>query len=110
MTLTAGEDGSTEELLLHLAGFDCLEAPDPRVEQVPTAPVLLPSRFSADAVPSSGTTFLLTRSGAALPTALLPRLDPGQVWILSMEDCDAPERLGFRCMALEALRKGGGAA
>ena len=108
MTLAADETGATEELLLHLAGFECLEAPDPNVEQVPTAPVYLPSRFSADAVSQTGTTFLLTRSGAKLPASLLPRLDPGKVWVLSAEDCDAPTRLGFRSMALEALCKGGG--
>ena len=110
MTLAAEEDGSMDELLLHIAGFDCLEALDPGVEQIPTAPVFLPSRFSADAVPGTGTTFLLTRSGAALPDSLLPRLDPGNVWIFSTDDSDAPARLGFRCMALETLCKGGGPA
>lgn len=110
MTLAADEDSGMDELLLHLAGFDCLKALDPSVEQVPTAPVFLPSRFSADVVSRTGTLFLLTRSGAALPPSLLPRLDPGQVWILSADDCDAPAQLGFRCMALEALCKGGGPA
>lgn len=110
MTLVSDEDGGLEELLLHLAGFDCLEALDPRVEQIPTAPVYLPSKFSADAVPQTGNIFLLTHSGAALPASLLSRLDPDKVWILSMEDCDTPARLGFRCMALESLCKGGGAA
>lgn len=107
MTLRSGNDEGIEELLLHLAGFDCLEALDPRVEQNPMAPVFLPSRFSADAASQTGITFLLTRSGADLPTALLPDLDPGKVWILSAEDCDAPARLGFRALALESLCKGG---
>lgn len=110
MTLVAEETGGLDELMLHLAGFDCLKSLDPRVEQVPTAPVFLPSRFSADAVPQTGTTFLLTRSGTALPASLLPQLDPAKVWILALEDCDVPTRLGFRCMPLEALCKGGGPA
>jgi len=109
ITLAAEETGVLEELMLHLAGFDCLNALDPRVEQVPTAPVFLPSRFSADAVPQTGATFLLTRSGAALPASLLSQLDPARVWILAAENCDAPARLGFRCMPLEVLCKGGGA-
>ena len=111
MTLRSGEDGEgIETLLLHLAGFDCLEALDPKVEQVPTAPVFLPSHFSADIFSQTGSTFLLTRSGAALPSSLLPQLDPGKVWILAAEDCDMPARLGFRCLALESLCKGGGPA
>lgn len=111
MTLRSGDDGEgIEDLLLHIAGFECLEAPDPRVEQTPTAPVFLPSHFSADAISRTGTIFFLTRSGSTLPSTLLPRLDPGKVWILSMEDSDAPARLGFRSLMLESLCKGGSSA
>lgn len=107
MTLFS-EEGSIDELLLHLAGFDCLAALDPNVEQTPPSPVLLPSKFSSDAVSQTGSIFLITRSGAALPPKLTSRLDPGKTWILSGEDSDAPVRLGFRCMALDTLCKGGG--
>lgn len=93
--------GGADELLLHLAGYDCLKR---RHED---APGYLPSLFPAGAVPQVGTTFLLTRSGAALPDALVGQLDPGKSWVLSLEDCDAPRRLGLRAMALEGLLKGG---
>lgn len=107
MTLFTGENGTLDELLLHLAGYDCLAALDPNVQQIVHSPVFLPSRFPSDVVSQTGSIFLLTRSGAALPTSLLSRLDPGKVWILSVEDCDAPARLGLRCIALETLCKGG---
>ena len=108
MTLFSEEDGSMDGLLLRLAGFDCLAAPDPNAEQTPINPVYLPSKFPSDAVSQTGSIFLITRSGAALPTSLLSRLDPGKVWILSLEDCDVPTQLGLRCMALDALCRGGG--
>lgn len=107
MTLFSDDQNGIEETLLHLAGYDCLAALDPKVEQTPANPVYLPSRFSSDAVPQTGSVFLITRSGNTLPAALISRLDPGKVWIFSIEDSDAPAQLGFRCMALTALRKGG---
>ena len=107
LTLTCAEEGTPDELLFHLAGYDCLAALDPSVEQTPAAPVYRPSRFPQDAVSQTGTTFLITRSGAALPEDLLPKLDPGKAWVLALEDCDAPAKLGLRCVSLNSLVRGG---
>lgn len=107
-TLFSGEDGSVEDLLLHLAGYDCLCALDPNVEQNPQTPVFLPSRFAPDAIPQTGSLFLITRSGETLPNALISRLDPGKSWVLSLEHSDLPARMGLRCMSLDTLCKGGG--
>lgn len=106
-TLVSEEDSSIDEMLLHLAGFDCLADLDPNVEQIPTSPVFLSSRFAPDAALQTGSSYLLTYSGAVLPPRLLSDLDPGKTWILSLEDSDAPARLGFRCLSLDSLYKGG---
>lgn len=106
-TLHCEDEDGLDELLFHLAGYDCLATPDPEVEQTAAAPVYLPSRFPAGAVSQTGTSFLITRSGAALPDSLLPQLDPGKVWVLSLVDCAAPEQLGLRGLPLDDLVKGG---
>lgn len=107
----SGEEGSgIGDLLFHLAGYRCLAIPDPSVSSQSGQPVLLPSRFPSDAVPQTGSVFLLTRSGAQLPTRLMAGMDPGRLCVLCLEDCEVPERMGFRCVSLNSLRKGGGAA
>lgn len=100
MTLQADEDGVVDELLLHLAGYDCLAKM--------TEQTLLPSHFPADAAFQQGNTFLITYNGSNLPATLLTKLDPGKVCVLSSQEYDAPQRLGFRSMALDTLRVGGG--
>ena len=99
LTLRCGQEGDLDVLLLHLAGYDCLEAKQEGR--------LLPSRFPADAVPQTGTTFLLTHSGSALPPSLLSKLEERKAWVLSAEDWQAPQRLGLRGMPLDGLRKEG---
>lgn len=100
LTLKCDEEGDLDVLLLHLAGYDCLEAKQEGR--------LLPSQFPGNAVPQTGSVFLLTHSGSRLPQPLLPKLEERKAWVLSAEDWQAPQRLGLRAMALDALRKGGG--
>lgn len=105
VTLSSEDGSSLDDLLLYLAGYDCLAASS---EAYPAATHAgLPSHFPPDVIPQTGTTFLITCSGGELPAALMPRLDPGSAWVLSLLDCDAPRRVGFRCMALDSLCKGG---
>lgn len=107
MTLSWENGAGIDQLLLHLAGYDCLARHDTEKEETPTRPVYFPSLFPTDVLPQSGSTFLVTYSGASIPAALLPRLDPGKVWIFSVTDRDAAVRAGFRCMELETFVKGG---
>lgn len=108
LTLTCA-DGEAGELLFYLAGYDCLARLDPAVEQQPEPKIYLPSCFPGDAGTQAGALYLITRSGEKLPQALMRRLEPGRLWILCAQDWEVPTRAGFRSLALDSLRKGGGA-
>ncbi len=105
-TLRSGSDGAVDELMLRLAGYECLAEPDPNTPSG-QAQTLLPSRFPVDVLPGTGSVFLITRSGQQLPVGLTARLDPGRSWVLSLTDSDAPARLGLRGLSLTALCREG---
>jgi len=107
MTLHTDGTNSVDDLLLHIAGYDCLETLDPDVQQTPDAPVYLPSAFSTDAVPHTGSIFLITRSGAELPQRLMRRMPMGKCTVLCKESPEAAERLGLRALSIDSLCKGG---
>lgn len=107
MTLRSSGENSVDDLLLHIAGYDQLAEPDPDVQQTPDAPVYLPSAFPTDAVPRTGSIFLITRSGAELPQRLMRRMPISKCLILSSESPEAAERLGVRALSINTLRKGG---
>lgn len=108
MTLHCDGMSGVDELLLRIAGFDCLCALDPEVQQNPAEPVYLPSTFPADAVSKTGGIYLLTRTGAQLPKRLMARMPMGKCTVLCMTDAGAAERLGVAALTLDSLRKGGG--
>ena len=108
MTLRGDGMSNVDELLLRIAGYDCLYALDPDVEQKPTEPVYLPSKFAVDAVSKRGSMYLITRSGAELPQRLMRRMPMGKCTVLCLEQCEAPARLGMAGISLLSLRKGGG--
>ena len=107
VTLRADGMDTVDELLLRIAGYDCLMELDPNVQQRPDEPVYLPSRFPADAPPRTGSVYLLTRSGARLPQHLLKRLRMDRCTILCCTDRESAERLGLQAMELDTLQKGG---
>ena len=109
MTIRGDGMGSVDEMLLRIAGFDCLCVKDPDAEQRPDEPVFLPSKFPADAVSRSGSVFLITRSGAVLPQRLMNRMPMGRCTVLCHEQPEGAERAGLRGMTLGSLRKGGSA-
>lgn len=109
MTLRSAEANSVDDLLLHIAGYDFLAELDASAEQSPAAPIYLPSAFPADAVPRTGSIFLITRSGAELPQRLMRRMPMGKCLVLCNEAPEAAERLGVRAMSINSLRKGGSA-
>ena len=107
MTLRADGLDSIDELLLRIAGYDCLMEPDPNTAYTANPPSYLPSQFPADAAPRMGSVYLLTRSGAKLPQHLLKRLRMDRCTILCCSDREAAERMGLQAMELNTLRKGG---
>ena len=106
MTLRADGMGSVDELLLRIAGYDCLCALDPEAEQRPDAPVYLPSAFPSDAASRSRMIYLLTRRGGVLPRRLMVRIPEGKCVVLCLEDAEGAERLGYPAVSLHSLRKG----
>ena len=108
MTLRCDGMSGVDELLLRIAGFDCLCELDPEVQQNPAEPVYLPSAFPADAVSKTGGIYLLTRTGAKLPKRLMARMPMGKCTVLCLEDTEAAARLGVAALSLDTLRKGGG--
>lgn len=107
MTLRSDGMSNVDELLLRIAGYDCLYALDPEAEQRPDAPVYLSSRFAADAVSRRGSMFLLTRSGAKLPEGLMRRIPMGKCTVLCVEDAEAAARVGVSAVSVISLLKGG---
>lgn len=107
MTVRADGMGGVDELLLRIAGYDCLCALDPEAEQRPDAPVYLPSAFPADAPSRTRMIYLLTRSGAVLPRRLMVRIPEGKCMVLCLEDTEAARRLGYPAVSMHSLRKGG---
>ena len=110
MTIRGDAMGGVDEMLLRVAGFDCLRVQDPEAEQRPDAFVYLPSKFSGDAVSRTGSIFLVTKSGNALPQRLMNRMPMGRCTVLCCEAPDGAERAGVRAVTLDSLRKGGGVA
>lgn len=109
MTLGGSGANSIDDLLLHIAGYDPLAQLDTAVQQTPDAPVYLPSAFPTDAVPRTGSIFLITCSGEALPQRLMRRIPMGKCLVLCSEETEAAERLGVRAIPIHTLRKGGSA-
>jgi len=107
MTLRGSGANSVDDLLLHIAGYDRLAELDTSAEQTPDAPVYLPSAFPTDAVPRTGSIFLITRSGAKLPQRLMRRMPMSKCLVLCSEEPEAAERLGVRALSINTLRKGG---
>lgn len=110
MTLRSSGANSVDDLLLHIAGYDPLAELDETAQQTPDTPVYLPSAFPTDAVPRTGSIFLLTRSGAELPQRLMRRMPMGKCLILCSEATESAERLGVRALSINTLRKGGSAS
>jgi len=96
-----------DDILLHIAGYDCLCELDPDAQQTPDCPIYLPSKFTANAVPRTGSVFLITRSGAELPQRLMNRMPMGKCLVLCCESVEQAERMGVRAMSISMLRKGG---
>ena len=103
MTIRGDEMGSIDEMLLRIAGFDCLQVQE-QSDQI----VYLPSKFPADAVPRTGSIFLITKSGACLPQRLMNRMPLGRCTVLCCENPEGAQRAGLHGVTLSSLRKGGG--
>ena len=105
MTLRADGMGSVDELLLRIAGYDCLYEREPETEKV----IYLPSAFPTDAASRNRMNYLLTRTGAILPKRLMVRLPEGKCTVLCLQDTEAAERVGLPAVSLHSLKKGGAA-
>lgn len=104
VTVSGGEDGNAGDILFYLAGYRCLAEREDL--QGGEHVCYKPSLFSKDAIPQTGTVYLLTYSGTCLPKDILDHVDPGQLWILCLKDWQIPSEIGFRALPLRELKRG----
>ncbi|MBQ3257528.1 MAG: DUF58 domain-containing protein [Oscillospiraceae bacterium] len=105
MTVRSDGMGSVDELLLRIAGYECLCEREPDTEEI----VYLPSAFPTDAASRTRVNYLLTRNGGVLPKRLMVRIPEGKCTVLCLENAEAAHRVGLPAVSLHSLKKGGGA-